>query len=69
MYELDRDLYGGFKANFPDKNNHSIDAVRYALSNHSGFIKPKKEKRHHDFDLFNKSRTKLFGLLKNLGGN
>lgn len=64
MYELDRDLYGGFKANFPDKNNHSIDAVRYALSNHSGFIKPKKEKRHHDFDLFNKAEQSFSDYLK-----
>lgn len=30
-YELERDLYGGFRAEFPDKDNHTIDAVRYAL--------------------------------------
>ena len=30
-YELDRDKEGNFKAGFPDRNNHSIDAVRYAL--------------------------------------
>lgn len=30
-YSLDRDREGGFKAGFPDRNNHSIDAVRYAL--------------------------------------
>ncbi len=29
-YELERDSSGGFKGGFPDKNNHSIDAVRYA---------------------------------------
>lgn len=29
-YELDPDGNGGFKAKFPDKNNHSIDAVRYS---------------------------------------
>lgn len=29
-YELDRDKEGNFKADFPDKNNHSIDAERYA---------------------------------------
>ena len=29
-YELDRDREGNFKAGFPDRNNHSIDAVRYA---------------------------------------
>ena len=30
-YELERDKDGNFKAEFPDKNNHTIDAVRYAL--------------------------------------
>lgn len=30
-YELEKDKEGNFKADFPDKNNHSIDAVRYAL--------------------------------------
>lgn len=29
-YELEKDSNGEFKANFPDKNNHSIDAVRYS---------------------------------------
>jgi phage terminase large subunit len=30
-YEYDRDRHGNFKAQFPDKDNHTIDAVRYAL--------------------------------------
>lgn len=30
-YELEKDKDGNFKAGFPDKNNHTIDAVRYAL--------------------------------------
>ncbi len=30
-YELDKDRAGNFKANYPDKDNHTIDAVRYAL--------------------------------------
>lgn len=29
-YELDRDANGNLKAEYPDKDNHSIDAVRYA---------------------------------------
>jgi PBSX family phage terminase large subunit len=29
-YELEKDINGNFKAKFPDKNNHSIDAVRYS---------------------------------------
>ena len=31
QYELERDIYGGLRADFPDRNNHTIDAVRYAL--------------------------------------
>lgn len=31
-YELEKDANGNFKAGFPDKNNHSIDSVRYALN-------------------------------------
>lgn len=30
-YEYERDRNGDFKASYPDKNNHCIDAVRYAL--------------------------------------
>ena len=29
-YELERDREGNFKAGYPDKDNHHIDAVRYA---------------------------------------
>jgi phage terminase large subunit len=31
-YELERDANGNLKAEYPDKNNHSIDAVRYSLN-------------------------------------
>ena len=30
-YEIERDNFGNLRAEFPDKNNHTIDAVRYAL--------------------------------------
>lgn len=30
-YELERDKNGNFKGSYPDKDNHSIDAVRYGL--------------------------------------
>lgn len=30
-YELERDTDGFFRSTYPDKNNHTIDAVRYAL--------------------------------------
>jgi phage terminase large subunit len=29
-YELEKDAKGNFKAEFPDKDNHSIDCCRYA---------------------------------------
>jgi PBSX family phage terminase large subunit len=31
-YELERDANGNYKAGYPDKNNHSIDAVRYMMN-------------------------------------
>lgn len=31
LYEYEKDKDGEFKSDYPDKNNHSIDAVRYAL--------------------------------------
>ena len=30
-YEFEKDNFGGFKAKYPDYDNHSIDAVRYSL--------------------------------------
>ena len=46
-YELLRDVNGDFKAEYPDKNNHTIDAARYALeeeinSNKARVIERKK---------------------------
>ena len=31
LYEYERDKYGVFKSKYPDENNHSIDATRYAI--------------------------------------
>lgn len=31
-YELEKDANGNFKAKYPDRNNHAIDMVRYALN-------------------------------------
>jgi phage terminase large subunit len=48
-YELDKDANGNFKANYPDKNNHAIDSVRYALNDEA--MKFKEEQKHkHDPD-------------------
>lgn len=30
-YELERDKYGNFKTEYPDKDNHTIDALRYGV--------------------------------------
>lgn len=30
-YEYEQDRYGNFISRYPDKNNHSIDAIRYAI--------------------------------------
>ncbi|GKT02495.1 PBSX family phage terminase large subunit [Furfurilactobacillus entadae] len=41
-YELDRDVNGNFKAGYPDRDNHAIDAVRYAMNdvmNDNGTLK------------------------------
>jgi len=38
-YELEKDKEGNFKADYPDKNNHSIDAIRYALEDDMRFNK------------------------------
>ena len=35
QYELEQDKNGLFKACYPDKNNHTIDAVRYAMEQDS----------------------------------
>ena len=36
-YELEKDKEGNFKADYPDKNNHSIDAIRYSLENEMNY--------------------------------
>jgi PBSX family phage terminase large subunit len=50
-YELEKDANGNFKAKFSDKNNHSIDSVRYSLNdeiiNHMQEQKVKKKDNAH----------------------
>jgi phage terminase large subunit len=48
-YELEKDANGEFKAKFPDKDNHSIDAVRYGMNYEAlKFRDEKKKKRDPD---------------------
>ncbi len=51
-YELEKDSQGNFKASFPDKDNHSIDAVRYALNYECQKYREqaKKKEPHFNFD-------------------
>ncbi|MDT8901157.1 PBSX family phage terminase large subunit [Anaeroselena agilis] len=39
-YELEKDANGNFKAEFPDKDNHSIDMARYALEDDMKRVRP-----------------------------
>lgn len=43
-YELERDANGNFKAGYPDKNNHSIDAVRYMMNDEAIDFRERKPK-------------------------
>ncbi len=44
-YELEKDKNGNFKGGYPDKNNHSIDAVRYGLEDDMTMRKAKIRNR------------------------
>jgi PBSX family phage terminase large subunit len=52
-YELEEDGNGGFKAGYPDRNNHTIDAVRYALNYecmmYQEEVKKKPKTPYHEF--------------------
>ena len=45
QYEIESDANGNFSAHYPDKNNHTIDAVRYALEQDTAGKKAKIIKR------------------------
>lgn len=56
-YELEKDVNGNFKAEYPDKNNHSIDAVRYALNFECMNFKEEEKKKirpNHQYSFTNK---------------
>ena len=44
-YELDRDNNGEFLSAYPDRDNHTIDAVRYALEDYINYRRVKIIKR------------------------
>lgn len=52
-YELEKDAQGNFKASFPDKNNHSIDMVRYGMNQECMKHREqarKKDPEHYNFE-------------------
>lgn len=49
-YEIERDANGGLRSEFPDKDNHSIDAVRYALEDEINRKKAKVIERKMIYD-------------------
>ena len=50
-YELDRDKNGNFKGSYPDRDNHTIDAVRYALEDAMSTRKARvKNKKKYGFN-------------------
>ena len=54
-YELDEDGNGGFISRFPDRDNHSIDAVRYAME---ASWRPKRRKKEEPIINFSVERPK-----------
>lgn len=47
-YELEKDTNGNWKAGYPDKNNHSIDATRYAMSYEARNHREEQEQRKNN---------------------
>lgn len=44
-YEIEMDRDGNLRGEFPDRNNHTIDAVRYAIENEILMKKARAGKR------------------------
>ncbi|MEH7251904.1 PBSX family phage terminase large subunit [Neobacillus niacini] len=67
QYELDKDVNGNFKADYPDKNNHTIDMARYALNDE--VMKFKEEQQHkHDPDNLTPSEKQAKAIKQMTGG-
>lgn len=49
-YELDQDKNGNFKGSYPDRDNHTIDAVRYAMEDDMTMRRVRQRKKS-DFGL------------------
>lgn len=51
-YEQERDKNGDFKVGYPDKNNHAIDAIRYAMESESKEKYNKQASAYDYVDMF-----------------
>jgi phage terminase large subunit len=68
-YELDKDANGNFKAGYPDKNNHSIDSVRYAMNDETiDFMNRMKKPQDLDTSMEAKVRRNIQSLSKKQKG-
>lgn len=71
-YELEKDANGNFKAKFPDKNNHSIDSVRYGLNYECLQFRDEEKKIAKKDDFFNRGEKpdsyELTDSFINMGG-
>jgi PBSX family phage terminase large subunit len=57
-YELEKDTNGNFKAGYPDKNNHGIDRVRYALNDECRIFREEQGKpKERDTFLYRDDNT------------
>jgi len=70
-YELEKDANGNFKAGYPDKNNHTIDAMRYGMNreciNFRDEESKKKKKRDDFYDREPKDSMELDASYINMG--
>lgn len=60
-YELEKDAQGNFKAGYPDKNNHAIDAVRYGLNDECMRFKEEKQHKTEAEKQYEKQRNNFTG--------
>lgn len=67
-YELDKDTNGNFKANFPDRNNHSIDSIRYGLNDEIMKFKEFEQKKPSDQDNLTPQEKQQKAIKKMTGG-
>lgn len=61
-YELEKDANGNFKAGYPDKNNHTIDDVRYGLNDECMNFREETNKPKKRDDFFDRDKEDTYEL-------